>query len=340
MSTATTEYCVVCGGEQVRHENQRMDFDVRGETIQLDVPVKVCPTCGTVEQLDTDPAEMAFTRYRKQKGLLTPDEIKETRKRYSLSQKSLAALLGMSEATINRYEGGGLQNEAHDQAIRSCSSPDVMRDLLDRRGDRLSDWQRQRAEDSLHASTGNLTGITLNLNTRWSMPHEKSLRTGYREFNYERYAGVVVWLCCKIPLVTVTSLNKLLFYVDFTYFKSETVSLTGTAYRRLQHGPVPAAYGDLKQTLEMDEIIDVQEVEFNNGNTGEQVTIGPKAKMVCVDFTKRESEALEYVAEVLKSLTPTQIRDLSHKETAWTDTEDRVLISYDKAEQLSLSLPD
>jgi len=340
MSIATTEYCVVCGGEQVRHEDQRMDFDVRGETMQLDVPVKVCSTCGTVEQTDADPAEMAFAVYRKQKGLLTPDEIKDIRKRYSLSQKSLAALLGMSESTINRYEGGGLQNEAHDQAIRSCASPDAMRDLLDRRGDRLSDWQRQRAEESLHESTGNLTGDALNLNTRWSMPHEKSLRTGYREFDYERYAAVVIWLCGKFPLVTVTSLNKLLFYVDFIYFKSETVSLTGTAYRRLQHGPVPAAYGDLLQRLEMDEIIDVQEVEFNNGNTGTQVKAGPRADAVCVDFTTRESEALESIAAALKSKTPTQIRDLSHTEAAWTDTEDRVLITYDKAEQLSLSLPD
>ena len=336
MSIATTEYCVVCGDEQVRHDNRRMEFEVRGETMQLAVPVKVCSTCGTVEQKDVDPAEMAFTLYRKQKGLLTPEEIREIRKCYSLSQRSLAALLGMSEATINRYEGGGLQNEAHDQAIRSCANPDTMRDLLNRRGDRLSDWQRQRAEESLHARAGSAP----NLNTRWSMPHENSLRTGYREFNYERYAAVVVWLCNRFPLITVTSLNKLLFYVDFAYFKSETVSLTGAAYRRLQHGPVPAAYGDLLQSLEMDEIIDVQEVEFNNGNTGVQLRAGPKAETVCVAFTKRESDALESVNAVLKTLTPSQIRDRSHNEAAWTDTEDRALISYALAAQLSLSLPD
>lgn len=149
MSTAA-DYCVVCGDEHIRYESKQLAFDVRGEAMQVDVPVKVCHSCGTVEQTDVDPAELAFTQYRRQKGLLTPEEIREIRKHYSLSQKSLAMLLGMSEATINRYEGGGLQDEAHDQAIRSCATVDGMRDLLRRRGDRLSEWQRQRVEDALN----------------------------------------------------------------------------------------------------------------------------------------------------------------------------------------------
>ena len=159
MNRVATDYCVVCGDEQIRHESRQMEFDVRGETMQIDVPVKLCAACGAIEQTDVDPAELAFTRYRREKGLLTPEEIKDVRKRFRLSQKSLAALLGMSEATINRYEGGGLQDEAHDQAIRSCASPDRMRDLLQRRGERLSDWQRRRAEDAVKGVSGNSSGI-------------------------------------------------------------------------------------------------------------------------------------------------------------------------------------
>ena len=116
------DYCVVCGGEQVRDENKQMDFDVRGQTMRVEVPVRVCSACDTAYQSDVDPAELAFAAYREQKGLLSPVEIKSIRKQFRLSQKSFAALLGMSEATINRYEGGGLQDEAHDQAIRSCAT--------------------------------------------------------------------------------------------------------------------------------------------------------------------------------------------------------------------------
>ena len=151
MTTIHTDYCVVCGDDrEFRCERRPTEFEVRGETLSFEVPVKVCPVCKTVDaEQGVDPAAIAFGEYRKRRGLLTPEEIKDIRKRFRLSQKSLAALLGMSEATVNRYEGGGLQDEAHDQAIRACRNPEVMRDLLRRRGDRLSDWQRQRAEEAL-----------------------------------------------------------------------------------------------------------------------------------------------------------------------------------------------
>jgi putative zinc finger/helix-turn-helix YgiT family protein len=104
MTTINTDYCVICGDDrEFRHERKPTEFEVRGETLKFDVPVKVCPNCGTVEEEEAvDPAEIAFGEYRKRKGLLTPEEIKSIRKRFRLSQKSLAVLLGMSEATVNR----------------------------------------------------------------------------------------------------------------------------------------------------------------------------------------------------------------------------------------------
>ena len=43
MSTTPTDYCAACGDErQFRHEQRILDFEVRGELLKLDVPVKVC----------------------------------------------------------------------------------------------------------------------------------------------------------------------------------------------------------------------------------------------------------------------------------------------------------
>ena len=255
------------------------------------------------------------------------------------AQKSFAALLGMSEATINRYEGGGLQDEAHDQAIRACENHDVIRDLLDRRGDRLSGWQRTRVEAALAGEPKPRRGITLS-GVPVSMPKERTPQTGYRKFDYLRCVAVVVWLCRHLPLVTATSLNKLLFYVDFLHYKSEAVSLTGSAYRRVQHGPVPAAYGDLQQTMELEGFIEAEEVRYRNGRTGMEFHTGPKAEELDVEFSTRELKILEAVAQAFRKMTPSKIRDLSHKETAWQDTEDKALITYDKAMDLSLPVPD
>ena len=74
MST-TDEYCIVCGQDgPLRHEQKPTEFDVRGETLSFEVPVKVCPSCGTTEtEVGVDPAEIAFAEYRKRKRLLTPE---------------------------------------------------------------------------------------------------------------------------------------------------------------------------------------------------------------------------------------------------------------------------
>jgi len=338
MSTVAMDYCLVCGDEHVRHENKQAEFDVRGETVQIDLPVKICPACGTVEQTDVDPAELAFAAYRRQRGLLTPMAIKEVRDRFKLSQKSLAALLGMSEATINRYEGGGVQDEAHDQAIRSCATTEGMRDILQRRGDRLSDWQRSRVEDALKDESVKHGGILLEASRFYGMPQEKTLTTGFREFDYGRYAAVVVWFCRHMNPVTVTSLNKLLFYADFLHYRNESVSLTGAAYRRLPYGPVPAAYGDLRQQMEWGQIIEVCEVGYQNGNVGEEIRAGVNAEDPSSRFSSREVKTLQAVTAQFAKCTPSQISEYAHQESAWKDTEDRALISYDNAAHLSLSL--
>lgn len=120
----TDEYCIVCGQDgPLRREQKSAEFDIRGKTLHIEYPVKACPSCGTTEtEQGVDPAEIAFAQYRKREGLLTPEQIKEIRKRHQLSQKAFAALLNISEATINRYEGGGLQDVAHDQAIKELNA--------------------------------------------------------------------------------------------------------------------------------------------------------------------------------------------------------------------------
>ena len=332
----TTEFCVVCAADRpIRREQQQVEYDVRGEKVSLSLPVKVCEGCGTSEVdeiVARDPVEAAYAVYRERKGLLTPERILEIRKGYHLSQKTFAAILGMSEATINRYEGGGLQDAAHDATIRACESPEFVRQQLRLRGGSLSDRQRSRVEAAIERSLSGKKGVVLG--------GELSLSTGFRGFNYERYAAVVIWFCRNVKTVTVTSLNKLLFYADFLCYKIETRSITGAAYRRMTYGPVPADYGGLRERMELDGYVEIREVKYRNGFVGEEYRIGPAADSLHVTFSVSEQRALQTVAKSLAGLTPREISDRSHQETGWIDTPDRELISYQEAVNLSLSLPE
>ena len=345
MKNETEKFCPNCEEyRQTKVAERDETYAVRDRNITVPVSVELCSACGESIGSDEDDQtilDAVHVEYRRQAGLLTPEQINDIRKRYRLSQKSFAALLGMSEATINRYEQGGLQDQVHDEAIRASQTPSIVRGLLERRGHLLSDWQRDRAERAL-AGVDEPNSIRLDVlgNDRWvQTANEVSERTGFRRFDSKRFASVVVWFCERLDGFFRTKINKLLFYADFLNFKTATVSLTGVAYRKAPLGLVPTDYGKLLGWMEDAEILVCQEVEFPNGNMGYRYASGPQADLVKTVFSEHEEKVLKYVADELGKLTAKAISERSHQESAWKDAENGQVVSYQVARELSLSLP-
>ncbi len=91
--------------------------------------------------------------------------------------------------------------------------------------------------------------------------------------------------------------------------------------------------------MELDGNVEIREVKYKNGFVGEEYCIGPAADSLKVTFSASELCVLRAVVKSLVGLTPREISDRSHQESARTDTPDRELISYQKAGNLVLSLP-
>jgi len=325
-------------------ENRRERYTVRGRDIEVPVEALLCAKCGESigsNEKDKEILDAVHAEYRRQADLLTPERIKEIRDRYRLSQRSFAALLGMSEATINRYEQGGLQDPAHDTAIRACEAPEFVRNLLVRHGHLLSDWQRKRAEAALVGREDPQRGPLIDLLSKavWMQAgDEVSDRTGYRRFDLDRYVGVVLWFCRRLGRVWKTPINKLVFYADFLAFKTATVSLTGTAYRKAPYGPVPADYDMLLNWMEGEGLLECREEPIPTGHTGFLYKEGPKAPDEPFRFAGHETQVLEKVANELGRLGAVKLSERSHEETAWQETPLGQIISYQYAQSLSLSL--
>lgn len=320
-------------------------YKVRGRDITVAVESDVCAVCG--ERLGSDETDQkvldaVYLKYRQENDLLTPAQIKDIRKRYHLSQKSFAALLGMSEATINRYEQGGLQDPSHDTAMRAFENAEVVRDALTRRGNLLSARQRKQVEVALGAEdTAEDRILDMFGDVSWPpITREISINTGFKSLDTDRFAAVVLWFCDRLNEVSRTAINKLLFYADFLNYKQSTVSITGTTYRRLQYGPAPADYEYILSLMESGGLLLQEEREVYGGHTGFYYSSGKKADKIAVEFTSQELKVLEHVADTLGSLSAKDISARSHDEPAWSDTEDGQLISFELARQLSLSLPD
>lgn len=126
-----------CGPEE--HEINGVRFSVQDTHY-------ACLTCG--EALD-DPAvpdsmDPVFDEYRRVARTLLPEQVREIRERAGLSQVAFATLLGMSPATINRYEMGAPIAIKEDNLLRMAGIPSALRMLMRQRGHLLKPGQRPK----------------------------------------------------------------------------------------------------------------------------------------------------------------------------------------------------
>ena len=72
---------------------------------------------------EEDKYQTAYREFRRRKGLLQPEDIRQLRTKYGLSQRAFARLLGCSSITIQRYESGALQDDVHNNLMLVLSDP-------------------------------------------------------------------------------------------------------------------------------------------------------------------------------------------------------------------------
>jgi uncharacterized phage-associated protein len=140
-----------------------------------------------------------------------------------------------------------------------------------------------------------------------------------------------------LPRMFRTKLNKLLFYADFLNFKHLTVSMSGTPYLAFERGPVPQHYDWMTEALE--ERGDIRALEWADGDKSGEVFQSTRAVDASI-FTDSELRILEFVGSRFAGMTPKQLVDLSHAETAYSETELKQMISCRRASGLSVSLAD
>lgn len=119
-------YCPNCNKMMDSEVVERLEtLSVRGEVIQLKVKMRVCKKCGEPladDELDDISLKQFYDEYRRKNNLLFPNEIKEIREKYNMSQTEFAKLLGMEAKTIARYESGVIQDKTHDNLIKEAGN--------------------------------------------------------------------------------------------------------------------------------------------------------------------------------------------------------------------------
>lgn len=310
------------------------EISIRGEMIPIHMEYYHCEECGEdfeIPRPDYDPLDAAYREYRNRKGMVQPEEIKKFRKELGLTQKELSEILGIGIATLNRYENGALQSEAHDQAIRLSMQPSNMLQILEKKPELLSEFTRNRIIQRLQGKEQDC-GDLLEEAIEQFGSYSPSLLSGFIPFNANKLFQAIKFFCYK-DQVSKTKLNKLLFYADFKHFKDNGVSISGARYAHAYYGPVPDQFNTwLTAISEWDKQITSEEQAFGD-LVGEVYTSGEPDWTV---FTTSELAALAFVKDKFQKFTARQIRDFSHQEKGYQTTKDGEIISYQYAQELQI----
>ena len=116
-------------------------YPVKGEDIEVEANVRFCEHCGEAMfdvKLDGENLQRAYRIYRERHHLLQPEQIKEIRTRYGLSQVAFSRVLGMGDKTIARYENGSIADKAQNNIIELASDQYIFMKLLTKNKESIS----------------------------------------------------------------------------------------------------------------------------------------------------------------------------------------------------------
>lgn len=328
-------FCYQCDCERDMIIISKLEtFKVKGELVEVMSDVLTCTVCHEEmfeEDLDGKNLERAYVEYRNKHNLLSPAQIKEIRSRFG-SGRTVATLLGWSQATLVRYEGGAIPEASHyEQLLRLKNEPDYIKLILKQRGHKLSDRERRKVEAAFEpTSCLEVLDPVAYLDTVFQpFIHGKD---NHVEFDFEKLSAIVQFFAIFNQNLFKTKLQKLLFYTDFLCYKRYGYPITGLVYIHHHYGPVPAHHDLLQWALSTTGAIEVKPFE---GQFGGEVILAlrePDKRL----FNEDELEVINNVAGFFVDYSAIRISDFSHGERGYRETNFKEIINYSYAVDLKL----
>ena len=153
---------------------------------------------------------------------------------------------------------------------------------------------------------------------------------GYKSLDLEKVENIISYIASKVNNLTITSLNKYLWYIDMLSFNQRTVSITGLTYQNQKFGPtiIDKKYDEISL---LNDKYNREDFETENGNTTKIISNDNYSLDM---ISESEKEIIDTIIKKLKNKNVTEISDLSHKEEGWKKTKRFEIISFEYAMDL------
>lgn len=274
---------------------------------------------------------VARDAYRSAHGLLTSQEIVQLRKRYGLTQKEFALLLGWGEITVTRYETKQIQDETHDNLMKVARDNALeARNLLVRN---RASFESARYEEILEVINNEVERTSVvyfakqKIKARHIAYQGNKEATGGARLDIDKVRNMMLFFASKCQNLYKVKLMKLLWFADALFCQRYNTSMSGLVYQHMPMGALPIVHNDLMELVPVETIVD-------DYSQLESYRVLP-----CPDFSEDvfstdERDVLYAVMRKFKSYTGKEIANYMHEEAAYTQTKNREIIPFSLAKKV------
>ena len=333
-------YCPYCKKE-VEYRIEKRDIkEFKGIEVNTFENVAICNECNEdlyVNEIENENNERIFKIYRKIANIITPQDIVNLRNKYDISQRELTAILGFGKMTINRYERGGLPSKSQSDYIKLLIDNEIefvnrVKAAYEKNEISEKTYKKIVSNDVEKAISKKEVQDNIRKYLNVELNRDPDIYNGYKSLDLDKIENIISYIASKVKNLTITSLNKYLWYIDMLSFNQRSVAITGLTYQNQKFGPtiINKRYDEISL---LDDKYQREDFETINGNVTEIIS---KDNFDLNKISDSEKKIIDSVIKLLKNKKVTEISEMSHKEDGWRKTERLEQISFEYAMNLKL----
>ena len=333
-------YCPYCKKE-VEYKIERRELkEFRGIKVNTFENVAICNECNQdlyVNKIEDENNERIYKIYREKANIIKADDIVKLREKYDISQRELTAILGLGKMTINRYERGGLPTKSQSDYIKLLiENEDKFIEKVKEAYENNNITEKTYKKIVAEGQEENISKKRVQENIRRYLKEvlnrKPDIYNGYKSLDLEKVENIISYIASKVKNLTITSLNKYLWYIDMLSFNKRAVAITGLTYQNQKFGPT-IVYKKYDELSLLDDKYQREDIETENGNTTKIIS---NENFNLDKINDSEKEIIDTIIKLLKNKKVTDISEMSHREDGWKKTKRLEKISFEYAMNLNI----
>ena len=333
-------YCPYCKKEVEYKIEKRELKEFRGIEVNTFENVAICNECNQdlyVNKIEDENNERIYKIYREKANIIKAEDIVKLREKYDISQRELTAILGLGKMTINRYERGGLPTKSQSDYIKLLiENEDKFIEKVKEAYENNNITEKTYKKIVAEGQEENIGKKRVQENIRRYLKEvlnrKPDIYNGYKSLDLEKVENIISYIASKVKNLTITSLNKYLWYIDMLSFNKRAVAITGLTYQNQKFGPT-IVYKKYDELSLLDDKYQREDIETENGNTTKIIS---NENFNLDKINDSEKEIIDTIIKLLKNKKVTDISEMSHREDGWKKTKRLEKISFEYAMNLNI----